>query len=80
MSEKFVGAAVAVIMGIIGVAILAMLVSKQADTSGVIASGAGGFACVLRTALTGTDQCKGTTPNVNSTITFGGIPSGGRMF
>lgn len=77
MSEKFIGASVAILLGIVGVAVLATLVSKQANTSNVISAGAGGFACVLRTALTGVNACgDNLTPDVNSTITFGGSPGG----
>ncbi len=81
MSEKFIGAIVAILIGIVGVAVLATLVSKQAQTGSVITAGAGGFACVLRTALTGVNACGGgLTESVTSTIDFGGIPGSGRSF
>lgn len=80
MTDKFIGASVAILLGIIGVAVIAMLVSKSANTTGVISAGAGGFACVLRTAITGVNQCGGSSliPDVNSTITFPGMGGVGR--
>lgn len=40
-----------VAMAIVGVAILAVIVSKQNDTSGVIKAASGGFASVLGVAM-----------------------------
>lgn len=77
MSDKLIAAGVSVLIGIIGVAVLATLVSGSSDTSKVITAGAGGFGCVLKTALTGVNQCPQQT-SVTSGITFGGIPTGGR--
>lgn len=79
MSDKLIAAGVSVLIGIIGVAILATLVSGSSDTSKVVTAGAGGFACVLRTALTGVNNCPQQT-DVNSIITFGGTPGGSRLF
>lgn len=78
MGEKFIGASVAILIGIVGVAVISVLVSKSADTSGVVSASAGGFACVLRTALTGQNTCGGSSliPDVNSTITFPGLSNG----
>jgi hypothetical protein len=74
MDERYVTAGVTVLLGIIGVAVLALLVSRASQTSSVISAGSGGFACVLKTALTGVDHCAGDRgTNVNSTITFGGF-------
>lgn len=79
MGEKFIAASVTILLGIVGVAVIAMLVSKQANTSGVISAGAGGFACALRTALTGVNQCGSSViTDVTSTISFPGIGVGGR--
>lgn len=41
---------VTILVAIIGVATLAVLVSKQANTAGVIRAGTGGFADMLRAA------------------------------
>lgn len=41
---------VTILVAIIGVATLAVLVSRQANTAGVIKAGAGGFAEMLRAA------------------------------
>ena len=70
MTEKLVTAGLTVLLGIIGVAILAVLVSKQSDTTNVISAGSWGFGCALKTAITGTNQCGGNTPSVTSGITF----------
>jgi hypothetical protein len=78
LDEKIITAGVTILLGIVGVAVLALLVSNASDTSNVISAGSGGFACVLKTAITGKNACGGTggislTPNVNSTITFPGL-------
>jgi hypothetical protein len=69
MTEKIFGAGITILLGIIGVAVIAMLVSRSANTTEVISAGAGGFACVLKTALTGTNQCS-QLESVTSRITF----------
>ncbi len=51
MSESLVTAVVTVLMAIVGVAIIAVLVSKNANTSQVIGAGASGFSQALTTAL-----------------------------
>jgi succinate dehydrogenase hydrophobic anchor subunit len=43
-----------VVMAVVGVAILAVLVSKNNNTSGVISSAAQGFTGILATAMGGT--------------------------
>lgn len=42
---------ITVIMAIIGIAILAVVVSKKSNTSNVITSGADAFSNILKTAL-----------------------------
>lgn len=74
--ERMLTAVVTILLGIIGVATLTALVSNQSNTSSVIAAGAGGFACTLRTAITGNNECGGGT-SVNSTLTFPGFPGAG---
>ncbi len=51
MSEQLVTSVVTVLMAIVGVAIIAVLVSKNANTTGVIGATAQGFSGSLATAL-----------------------------
>ncbi len=51
MSEQLVTAVVTVLMAIVGVAIIAVLVSKNANTSQVIGAGSQAFSGSLATAL-----------------------------
>jgi hypothetical protein len=78
--EKMLTAIVTILLGIIGVATLTAIVSNQSQSPQVIGAAAGGFACALRTAITGNNECGGSTPFVNSNITFGnpiGSPTAG---
>jgi hypothetical protein len=77
MTEKMISAIVTICLGIIGVAVIAMLVSKSSDTVKVTGAAAGGLACLLKTVFTGQNACGGGSPieDVNSTITF--PPMGG---
>lgn len=84
-AEKTLTAIVTVLLAIIGVAVLALLVSKNAQTGQVISTGSGGFACMLLTAMTGNPNnqyCSAlAVPSVSSSINFGGIvpPGGGGL-
>jgi hypothetical protein len=51
MSEQLITSVVTVMTAIIGVAIIAVLVSKNANTVGVIGAGSQGFSSMLGTAL-----------------------------
>lgn len=51
MTEKLFTTVVTVLMAIIGVAIIAVLVSKNAQTSDVLKAGSGAFSDILKTAL-----------------------------
>jgi len=51
MGEKAITGIVAVITAIIGVAIVAVLVSGQAQTSNVLTAGGNAFSSILRTAI-----------------------------
>jgi len=51
MSEQLITSIVTVLTAIIGVAIIAVLVSKNANTTGVISSGGSAFSSILGTAL-----------------------------
>jgi hypothetical protein len=68
MSDSLATSIVTVLMGIIGVAIIAVLVSGKAQTSQVIGAGASGFSGVLNSAL---------SPIIGGTFTGGG--TGGSM-
>jgi PRD1 phage membrane DNA delivery len=66
MSEQLLTSVVTVITAIIGVAILAVLVSRQSNTTGVIKAASSGFAQDLQAALSPVTGGGG----------FGGIGSG----
>lgn len=51
MGENVITAVVTVLTAIIGVAIVAVLVSKQADTGNVLTAGGNAFANILKTAV-----------------------------
>jgi hypothetical protein len=51
VSNELITSVVTVLTAIIGVAIIAVLVSKQANTSGVIQAGGSAFSGALGTAL-----------------------------
>lgn len=78
MSEQLITAITTVLMAIIGVAIIAVIISKQANTTSVIGAGASGFSQMLGTALSPvTGNSSGTIGNIvngiaNSTISYGG--------
>jgi len=51
MSEQLITSVVTVLTAIVGVAIIAVLVSKNANTTGVIQAGGSAFSSALGTAL-----------------------------
>jgi uncharacterized membrane protein YbjE (DUF340 family) len=51
MSDQLITSVVTVLTAIVGVAIIAVLVSKNANTSGVIQSGGSAFSQALATAV-----------------------------
>lgn len=51
MSDNLITSVVTVLTAIIGVAIIAILVSKQANTAGVIGAGGNAFSGILGTAI-----------------------------
>lgn len=51
MSDQLITSVVTILTAIIGVAIIAVLVSKNANTTAVIGAGASGFSTALGTAL-----------------------------
>lgn len=78
MAEKWVTAFVSVAVAIAGLAAIAVLVSRQAQTGAVLTGGAGALGNALCAAMGPIGvRCGNLTPNVNSTITF---PSGSTTF
>ena len=51
MGDSLITAVVSILMAIVGVAIIAVLVSKNANTTGVISAGGSAFSGALGTAL-----------------------------
>lgn len=51
MSESLVNSIVTVLLAIVGVAIIAVLVSRQSNTAGVLQAGGGAFSGILGAAL-----------------------------
>jgi hypothetical protein len=51
MGDKAITGLVAIITAIIGVAIIAVLVSNQSNTSGVLSAGGNAFSNILKTAV-----------------------------
>jgi hypothetical protein len=75
MSNEIVTGGISVLLAIIGVAIIAVLVSRQAQTSAVVSAGGSGFANALKCALspvTGA-SCPTSLPigTSSSTISYG---------
>lgn len=70
MSDQLISSVVAVLTAIIGVAIIAVLVSRQANTAGVIQAGGSAFSTALGTALS----------PVTGGNTFGSFTGGGGLY
>ncbi len=74
MSEKFITAGVTILVAIVGVAVVALLVSQSSQTAGVLTASAGGFRDVLCAALSPIGVNCGSGRNlvedVHSTIKF----------
>jgi hypothetical protein len=51
MGDKLITSTVAVLVAIVGVAIIAVLVSKQADTANVVKAGGSAFSGILKAAV-----------------------------
>ena len=69
MGEQLFTSVVTVLTAIVGVAIIAVLVSKNANTSQVISAGASGFSQSLATALS----------PVTGSSSFGGFSGGASL-
>jgi len=73
MSEKFITAGVTIAVAIVGVAVVAVLVSRSSQTAGVLGASSTGFKDALCAALSPLGvNCGGRalTEDVHSTITF----------
>lgn len=51
MGDKAITGLIAIVTAIIGVAIIAVLVSNQSNTSGVLSAGGSAFSNILKTAV-----------------------------
>lgn len=75
MSDSLITGSVSVLLAIIGVAVIALLVSNQAQTSKVVSAGGSGFASALTCALSPVTggSCPQSLPigTSSSTISFG---------
>lgn len=69
MNNEIVGGVVTILTAIVGVAIIATLVSNKAQTSQVITSGGSAFSAALGTAL---GPITGYTPQSSNGLGFGG--------
>lgn len=69
MSDKLFGSLVTIATALIGVAIISVLVSQQANTSAVIKAATGGFAQDLSTAISPVTGGSGSSISVPSIMT-----------
>lgn len=65
MGEKAITGVVGILTAIIGVAIIAVLVSKQSDTSNVLSSAGKAFSSILGTAVSPVSGGGGLGSNLN---------------
>lgn len=70
MGDKVITSIVTVLTAIVGVAIVAVLVSQHSATANVISAGASGFSSILKTAL---------TPVLGGSGSFGSLGGGGSL-
>lgn len=72
MTDKLITALVTVALAIIGLAGITALLSRSANTTGVISAGGSGLSKVLCTALSPiTGGCNSLIEDVSSTISYG---------
>jgi len=74
VSEQIITSVVTVLLAIVGVGIIAVLVSNNSNTSGVISAGGNAFANDLSTAF---DPIMGTSRNGNMFGSVGSMTGGG---
>jgi hypothetical protein len=76
-SEHGVSTATAIVLAMLGLGVIAVLVSKQSQSGPVATAGGSAVSRIICTALspiTGGGSCGNLTPYVTSSINFGGIP------
>lgn len=73
MEKDTITAIVTVLLAIVGVAILAELVSSKANTGKLLTTGGGVFSKMLCVALSPVYDCSGVQTDVQSTIHYGGF-------
>lgn len=77
MNDHTISGIVALLIAAVGLAVIAVLVSKNGNTTGVFSAGGGAIQkmiCVALAPVTGGGKCGSLTENVTSTITFGNVP------
>jgi hypothetical protein len=70
MSEQLITSTVTVLTAIVGIALIAVLVSKNANTSGVIGAGGNAFAQALEAA---TGPVTGNNPQISTGASSFGV-------
>ena len=70
--DRLTESVVTIALGIIGLATLAVLVSKNANTAGVITAGGGAFNSSLATAIS---PITGGTSGLGNNFNMGSLPS-----
>jgi hypothetical protein len=75
-SEHGISTVTAVILAMLGLAVVAVIVSKSAQSGAVATAGGTSLANIICTALSPvtTGTCGNLIPYVTSSINFGGIP------
>lgn len=69
MSEKLVSGLVSILLAVIGVAIIAVLVSQQAQTGAVLTAGGNAFSGILKAAVSPLSSSNNSLGSLN----FGGL-------
>jgi len=73
MSDNLVTSVIAVLTAIIGVAIISVLVSKSANTAGVLQAGGSAFSNILSTAVSPVTGGSGLLGGLGSLGSLGGL-------
>jgi PRD1 phage membrane DNA delivery len=70
VSDKNITGLIQILLALTGVSIVAVLVSKQSDTSNILTKGGSSFGCAVSTALSPITGSSGCNTSVMSTIAF----------
>ena len=70
VKDKVITGIVQILLATTGAAIVALLVSKQSNTSGVVSAGGSGLGCAISTALSPITGSSGCNTSVMSSISF----------